>query len=95
MINIPSDDANSNVIRIEGSPDGVARAKASLLETAVRMVRAVPCVLQPTYHSLAACLSVYWVRCYLVLHFTTSACACMYVYVCSLFEIVMSFLLGE
>lgn len=36
-INIPSDTTKSNVIRIEGSPEGVARAKAEILEMARKM----------------------------------------------------------
>lgn len=38
-IKIPSDSENSNVIRIEGEPKGVAQAKQELLEMAKRMVR--------------------------------------------------------
>lgn len=38
LINIPSDDANSDVIRIEGSPEGVVKAKEALLELSNRMV---------------------------------------------------------
>ena len=40
-INIPSDDEKSNVIRIEGSPDGVAAAKKAILEMASKMVSIV------------------------------------------------------
>lgn len=36
-INIPSDTTKSNIIRIEGSPEGVARAKAEILEMARKM----------------------------------------------------------
>lgn len=38
LITIPPDEANSDVIRIEGSPEGVAKAKAHLVELAQRMV---------------------------------------------------------
>ena len=38
-INIPSDTTKSSVIRIEGSPEGVAAAKAEILEMAKKMVR--------------------------------------------------------
>ncbi|XP_065187615.1 vigilin-like [Sycon ciliatum] len=37
LITIPSDDANSDVIRIEGSPEGVAKAKEALLDLSNRM----------------------------------------------------------
>lgn len=37
-INIPSDTDNSDVIRIEGSPEGVAAAKAEILQMAGKMV---------------------------------------------------------
>ncbi|XP_066928162.1 vigilin-like [Clytia hemisphaerica] len=36
-INIPSDEEKSNVIRIEGSPDGVAAAKKAILDMASKM----------------------------------------------------------
>jgi len=36
---IPSDTANSDVIRIEGDPKGVKAAKQQLLEIASKMVR--------------------------------------------------------
>lgn len=37
-IKIPSDGENSNIIRIEGDPQGVKVAKEQLLEMANRMV---------------------------------------------------------
>lgn len=37
-INIPPDSEKSNVIRIEGSPEGVAAAKAEILSMAAKMV---------------------------------------------------------
>ena len=37
-INIPSDTDKSNVIRIEGSPDGVAAAKKAIMDMASKMV---------------------------------------------------------
>ena len=40
-IQIPSDTVESNVIRIEGSPEGVAVAKAELLQMVGKMVRNV------------------------------------------------------
>lgn len=38
-VRIPSDGENSNVIRIEGDPAGVKKAKQELLEMSQRMVR--------------------------------------------------------
>ena len=38
-INIPSDTIKSNVIRIEGSPEGVKAAKQAILDMSVKMVR--------------------------------------------------------
>ena len=38
-IRIPPDNENSAVIRIEGSPDGVARAKQELMDMVQKMVR--------------------------------------------------------
>lgn len=37
-IKIPSDQDTSNIIRIEGSPEGVAKAKQELLEMVHKMV---------------------------------------------------------
>jgi hypothetical protein len=37
-VRIPSDGENSNVIRIEGEPAGVKKAKQELMEMATRMV---------------------------------------------------------
>lgn len=37
-INIPSDTDKSNIIRIEGSPDGVAAAKKAIMEMTSKMV---------------------------------------------------------
>jgi len=37
-IRIPPDNTNSNIIRIEGSPEGVARAKQELIEMVEKMV---------------------------------------------------------
>ena len=37
-IRIPSDNENSNIIRIEGEPKGVQKAKEELMEMAHRMV---------------------------------------------------------
>ena len=37
-INFPSDDVKSDVIRIEGSPSGVAAAKAEILQMVEKMV---------------------------------------------------------
>ena len=37
-INIPSDNERSNTIRIEGSPEGVAAAKAAILDMSQKMV---------------------------------------------------------
>lgn len=38
---IPSDGDNSNIIRIEGDPAGVAKAKQELQEMALRMVSSI------------------------------------------------------
>ena len=42
-IKIPSDGDNSNIIRIEGEPQGVKVAKEQLLEMAKRMVSSLIC----------------------------------------------------
>lgn len=38
-IRIPPDSEKSNIIRIEGSPEGVAKAKSELIEMVQKMVR--------------------------------------------------------
>ncbi len=44
-IKIPADNDPSNIIRVEGSPEGVAMAKQELLEMVHKMVR--PAILPP------------------------------------------------
>jgi len=38
-IRIPSDDSSDGVVRIEGTPEGVAHAKQQLIEMVEKMVR--------------------------------------------------------
>jgi len=40
-IRVPSDDSSDGVVRIEGSPEGVAHAKQQLMEMVSKMVRIV------------------------------------------------------
>lgn len=42
-VRIPPDNEKSNLIRIEGDPQGVQEAKKELLELASRMVSLEPC----------------------------------------------------
>lgn len=46
-IRIPADGENSNIIRIEGNPEGVQKAKQELQEMATRMVRTITCCNTP------------------------------------------------
>jgi len=40
-IRFPSDDSNDGVVRIEGTPEGVACAKQQLIEMVEKMVRII------------------------------------------------------
>jgi len=44
-IRIPSDDSSDGVVRIEGTPEGVARAKQQLIEMVEKMVCIMCCLL--------------------------------------------------
>lgn len=46
---IPPDNEKSNLIRIEGDPQGVQEAKKELLELASRMVSANQCSMSAQY----------------------------------------------
>ena len=53
---IPSDTANSDVIRIEGDPKGVKAAKQQLLEIASKMVTTLVCMcVRVCAHVCVAC----------------------------------------
>jgi len=44
-IRIPSDNSSDGVVRIEGTPEGVARAKQQLIEMVEKMVCIMCCLL--------------------------------------------------
>jgi len=45
-IRFPSDDSNDGVVRIEGTPEGVAQAKQQLIDMVAKMVCMISLILK-------------------------------------------------